>query len=146
MNGAHIHLLLNHFPIIGLFFSFLILSLGVLRPNVGFVRAGLLIAIVSGIFALPTYLTGEPAEDIVKQTPWFSKPLVHEHEEAAEFAIWATEITAAAAAAGLFFSLKRNRIPKLLMIAIVVLNLFTLTVLARTNYLGGKITHVEIRE
>lgn len=146
MNGAHIHLLLNHFPLIGLFFSTVILGLGLFRSNKEFVHAGLLITAISGVLTLPTYLTGDPAEDVLKSTPGFSKSLVHEHEEAAEFAAWSIGITAVLAAAALFLSFKKNHIPKALMIAIVVLQLFSLVVLARVSNLGGKISHPEIRD
>ena len=34
MNDAHLHMLVNHFPIIGLFFGFLILLFGIIKVNV----------------------------------------------------------------------------------------------------------------
>lgn len=146
MNGAHLHLLLNHFPLIGLVFSILILALGLLRKYDGFVRSGLLIVVISGALAVPTYLTGEKAEKVIEHLPGFSEAILEEHEEAAEFAIWAISLTAVAAAAGLFFSIKRNRIPRPLIASIVALNLFSLVVIGRTNNLGGRISHSEIRD
>ena len=146
MNAAHIHLLLNHFPIIGWFFSFLLLAVGVYRKNKDFIRAALLITAVTGVIAVPTYLTGEPAEDSLKSAPNFVEDIAEEHEEAAEFAIWTICITAVASAIGLYFSIKKDQIPKPLFIAIVLLQLFTFTVIARTNYLGGQINHTEIRK
>lgn len=146
MNGAHLHLLLNHFPMIGLVFSILILGLGLIRKSDEVIRSGLLIAFISGALAIPTFLTGEPAEKIIEHSPGFSETLLEAHEEAAEFAVWVMGMTAIAAVAGLFYSVKKNRIPRLLMSSIVSLNIFSLVVIGRTNNLGGKISHPEIRD
>jgi hypothetical protein len=82
----------------------------------------------------------------LKSNPAFTgKNLIHEHEEAAEFAIWFSSLTALVSAAGLYYSVKKGRIPKPLIIAIVILHIHILTVLARTNYLGGQISHPEVR-
>lgn len=145
MSGAHLHLLLNHFPIAGLLFSILILALGLWRGNTGFIRAGLLISAISGVLALATYLTGEPAEKVIEHLPGFLENLVEEHEEAAWYAVWTMGFTGLASATALFLSVKKGRIPKPLMILVVILSLFTFTVIARTNYLGGQISHSEIR-
>lgn len=145
MSPAHLHLILNHFPLIGFVFSILVLAVGLWRANQDFLRAGFLIIVVSGLFAIPTFLTGEPAEDMLEKSPGFSKELVEEHEKAADFALTFVEITAVAALASLVLSIKKGRAPKALVIATTVLNIFTLTVIARTNYLGGQISHPEIR-
>lgn len=131
---------------IGLVFSIIILGLGLIRKSEDFIRSSLLVAFISGALAIPTYLTGEPAEKVIEHSPGFSEALLEKHEEAAEFAVWAMGITAVAAAAGLFFSFKKNQIPKPLMISILTLNLFSLVVIGRTNNLGGKISHPEIRD
>jgi len=147
MNGAHIHLMFNHFPLIGFVFSFLVLLLGLVRANESVVRVGFLIILVSGLLTVPTYLSGEEAEDIVEKLPTVSKEWLEEHEAAAGYAIWAIGITTAAAAAGLYLSTrKKAKTPKPVLVAVTLLNLFSLTVIARTNYLGGPITHSEIRD
>ena len=139
------HLLLNHFPIVGLIFSFLVLCFGLIRSKKDFVQVALSLTVLSGALAIPTYLTGEPAEDVIKNLPVFSESIVEEHEKAGLFAVWAMVISAVASATGLFFSIKKNEIPKKLVIVIVVLHVWALSVVARTNYLGGKISHTEVR-
>jgi uncharacterized membrane protein len=146
MTGAHLHLLINHFPVIGLIFAIILLILAYLKPTDGYLRSALVILVVAGALAVPTYFSGEPAEDTIEKLSSFSKPLVHEHEEAGEFAIIFMSITGLLAAAALYFSFKTGKIPKALLIGVVALTLFTLTVVARTNYLGGKIGHVELRD
>lgn len=146
INGAHIHLILNHFPLIGLFFSILIVGIGLYRSNESILRAGLLIAFIAGFLAIPTFLSGEPAEEVIEKMAGFSEHLVEEHEDAALFAVWTMGLTGVLAGLGLFFSLKKGYLPKPLKIAIVAIGLFTMTVVGRTNYLGGQISHPEIRD
>jgi uncharacterized membrane protein len=145
MSAPHLHLLLNHFPLATLLFGFGILVLSRIQRNESVTRVALGLLILGGFAAGGTFLTGEPAEDALKHYPTFSEKIVHEHELAAGFGLWSTVITACAAAGGLYFSMKKGAVPKAFMIFIFVLNFWALTVLARTNYLGGQISHPEIR-
>lgn len=145
MNAAHLHLILNHFPLVGFVFSFLILALGLFRSNESYVRVGLLIILVSVLFAVPTYLAGEPAEEIIEKLPGFSEKLVEAHEEAAELAIWFIGITALAAGAALWLSNKKTVSTKVILRLVLVLNFISLLLIARTSNLGGKISHPEVR-
>ncbi len=145
-NGAHLHLLLNHIPLVGLFFSFLFLLFGRIRPNESIVRGGLFIALVSGIFGVLTFLTGEPAEEVIEHLPNFLESLLHEHEEAAEIAIWGIAILTLASCLGMWLSLKYHTLSKFLLNTILTMNFVTLILIGRTSNLGGKINHPEIRE
>lgn len=145
MNLAHLHLLLNHFPIATMLFGFVILMVARFRRNETITRVALCILVVGAFAGLGAFFTGDPAEDVIKSRPGFAEDLVHEHEEAADFGLWATIITGCVAAAALYFSTKKKGIPKWLMIALIIINIWALTVLARVNYLGGQISHPEIR-
>jgi hypothetical protein len=109
------------------------------------VRVGLLIILVSVLFAVPTYLAGEPAEEIIEKLPGFSEKLVEAHEEAAELAIWFIGITALAAGAALWLSNKKTVSTKVILRLVLVLNFISLLLIARTSNLGGKISHPEVR-
>lgn len=146
MNGAHIHLLLNHFPFIGLFFALFFLAFALVRRNETVLRAGLFLLLAAGLFTAPSYLSGEPAEEIVEKLPTFSEHLVEEHEEAAEFAIWAVGATALLSALALFLSLKKGSTPRSLAATVTAATLFSLIIIGRTNNLGGKISHSELRD
>ncbi len=145
MDAAHIHLMLNHFPLVGFFFSFLILAFGVFRKNESFVRVGLCLIMLSGLFAIGTYLTGEPAEKIIEHSAGFSEEIVEAHEEAAEFVIWLIVATSLLSATALYFSLFKKGIPKILNYGILALAGISIVATARTNNLGGKISHPELR-
>lgn len=145
MNGAQIHLLLNHFPLSALLFAFFILAFGKFRKNNTAVQIGLCLLIAGGLAVIGTYLTGEEAEEVIENVPGFAKDIVHEHELAAKFGLIWTLVTAGLAALALFMMKTKNRLPNWLLNSVLILNLFTLTVLARTNHLGGQVTHSEIR-
>ena len=147
MNIAHLHLLLNHFPIATLLFGFFILLFGRVRRDEGVIRVGFGVLVVGGFVAAAAYFTGDPAEDVLKAfaPSSFPKSFVSEHAQAAVFGLWSTIITACAAAAGLFLSMKKGAVSNRYLILVFVINFWALTVVARVNYLGGLISHPEIR-
>jgi hypothetical protein len=146
MNGAHLHLMLNHFPLTGFVFSFIILSLGFFRRNDAFVRTGLIVAVLSGALAVPTYFSGDPAEDVIKNSAVFSESRVEAHEEAAEFAIWLIELTALSAAFSYYALSQKKNFAKKALAVTFALNVVALGAIARVNNLGGQISHPEIRD
>lgn len=145
MNAAHIHLLLNHFPLVGFVFSFLILALGLYLSDESYIRAGLLVILIAGFLAVPTYLTGEPAEEVIEKLPAFSEKIVETHEEAAELAILFISLTTLAAGGALWMSIKRKVASKVVLKFVLALNFVSLVLIGQTNNLGGKISHTEIR-
>ena len=58
MNQAHLHLLLNHLPILGALFGLLILAGGFLLKYDTVKRTALGLFVLSAILAIPAYLTG----------------------------------------------------------------------------------------
>lgn len=144
MNGAHIHLMLNHFPLIGFVFSFVFLSWGLFRSSRSFLHAGLAVLLISSAIAIPSYLTGEGAEDVLKKRPGFSEKYVEAHESAAELALWSIGLTAAGALVAWRIS-SRSKDSTGVFVAILALNLVSLVLIGRVNNLGGEISHPEIR-
>jgi uncharacterized membrane protein len=84
MNAGHIHLILNHAPIFGVFVGAIIFGVGMFRRNNTLEKTGLITFIVTGIATLPTYFTGEGAEEAAERFKDSSHDMIHEHEELAE--------------------------------------------------------------
>ena len=145
MNGAQFHLVLNHFPIVTFLLSVFLLIWAWKSKSPDLKKAGLLFVIFGAVFLVFTFLTGEPAEDVLKNLPGFSKSLVHEHEEAAEFALIFGCISGAFALATLYFMKVKQKLAHPAFLAVIFLTLFTCTVFLRTAHLGGLIKHDEIR-
>ena len=145
MNGAQLHLALNHFPIILSFVAVAISCWGLLCKNAEIKKVGLSLIIATSVFAGIAFLTGEPAEEVLEKWPSFSKELVHEHEEAGEAALIISIAAGVFAIATVILNKKRSSIAHyafLLSLAIATLSVFAFL---RTGHLGGIIKHEEIR-
>lgn len=146
MNGAQLHLALNHFPVVLSFVSLGLLFWGWRKNSSDLKKAGLTLVVVGAAFAAIAYLSGDPAEDILKSFPGFAKDLVHEHEEAAEFALITNGILAFGAIIALYFKGRKPKVALRLFLAILGLNFLSCAIYLRTAHLGGLIHHEEIRE
>lgn len=144
MNLTHLHLLLNHFPIIGTLIGSSIILCGIIRKQQQAKSIGAAIILVMAIIAIPVFLTGEPAEETVEHLQGISKSLIHDHEEAAELALWIMEIAGLFSLLSLFFQIKKSSIANNLFIITFVLTLISFGLMARTGYLGGQIRHTEL--
>lgn len=145
MNGAQLHLAINHFPIVASFLTLLLLAWGWLSKSSELKKVALAFVILGAVFAGAAYLTGEPAEHILEKFPGFSKNLVHEHEEAAEFALIISCLSGLVAIAALYFSKSNQKIFRYAFFAVAALTLLSCAVFLRTAHLGGLIKHDEIR-
>ncbi|MBJ6108114.1 hypothetical protein JAO73_03760 [Hymenobacter sp. BT523] len=146
MNQAHLHLLVNHLPIMGSLFSAVLLGAGLVQRNASLIKAGLVAVLAAGVLCLPTQLTGEGAAAIVQDLPRVSRALIQTHAGAAELGFWVLETAAALALFGLL--LLKQASPRAVLVAWAALAVAAagFGLLARAGYLGGLIRHTEIRE
>ena len=148
MNEAHLHLLLNHFPIIGTLFGVVFLAYGFFMKNKSLLHAGLLTLFLMALLAIPTQLTGEGAEEAVEELG-VDHDVIHEHEEAAELAIWFMSGLGLLALATLLISRRtsgRDTVLQGLYVATLILSVVVFVMMARVGNLGGEIRHTEVRE
>lgn len=87
MNAAQIHLGLNHLPVVSMLIGALVLLAGHALRQPPVRMTALAILIFAGLSSVPTFLSGEPSEDLIEDRPGISKKMIHEHEEAADFAL-----------------------------------------------------------
>lgn len=144
MNTAHLHLLLNHFPIIGTLIGSGLLVWGLTRKQDNTKSAGALILLLMAIIAVAVYLTGEPAEDSVEKLPGVSETMIELHEEAATWAIWLMSITGVVSFLAILSAWRNRLIAQRAFVMAFVLSLITFGAMARTGYYGGQIRHTEI--
>lgn len=79
----HIHILINHFPVILAVMGALVALFGVVRSRRGvwlYATASLTLAAIT---VIPTYFTGEPAEHGLGKAWYLSRASIHSHEDAA---------------------------------------------------------------
>ena len=145
MDSTHLHLLLNHFPIIGTIIGSGIMAYGYFTQSESTKKAALWTWVAMALCAIPVFLTGEPAEEMVEGLPGVSEALIGEHEEAAELAIWVMEALGLLSLLALFLRFKEASTGKLILGITFALSIVTFGLMARTGYLGGQIRHTEIR-
>ena len=144
MNLTHMHLVLNHIPIIGIPVAVIFLFYGYWFRNIILQRFSLQVLFVLCLIILPVYFTGEPAEHRVEKLPEVSESLIENHEEAAESVLILTLLTVGASLAALYFRKNESR-NRQLVLASIVFAVMTVGTLGYTANLGGKIRHTEIR-
>jgi hypothetical protein len=144
MNTAHVHLLLNHLPVMGTVIGILLLALARIRRSDELLRASLGLYVLLAASAVVVYLTGDGAEDLVERLPDVSKPLIEQHEEAALAATIALGIYGVAGAIALIVA-RGRALPRWAASAALVLALIPGGLMAWTANLGGQIRHSEIR-
>lgn len=143
MNPTHIHLLLNHFPIVGTLIGSAILLYSIIKKQDTGKITGASVIVIMAIIAIPVLLTGEPAEESVEHLSGISKALIHDHEEASEKAFWLMEITGVFSLfAIVLYKIKSAFAPKAFLVAFIF-SVITFFAMAWAGNLGGKIRHPE---
>lgn len=145
MNSTHIHLLLNHFPIIGTLIGTILLSYGIWKKQKNLQHIAASIVFVMALIAIPVFLTGEPAEESVENLPGINETLIEDHEESAEIAFWFMMAAGAVSLISLLLHWTQNSNSHKMIVTTLLLCLVTSAMMIRTGYLGGQIRHTEIR-
>lgn len=144
MDATHIHLLLNHFPIIGTLIGTAVMFWGLLRSQKTVKAVASVIIVAMTLMAVPVYLTGEPTEERVENLPGFSETYIEEHEDAAKTAMIAMVVAGIAALAALIMQYRSSsKIPFVVAMGLAILACATM---ALTGYYGGQIRHSELRQ
>lgn len=145
MNDAHLHMIFNHFPIIGSIFGFAILLTGTFLKNKSVQHTAYIVLLVSAILGLLTMRTGEGAEEITEGLG-IDHHIIHEHEEIAEKFAILLYLTGAVAGLSLITSIRNHPKAKVFTMITLILSLCCSVLSARVGTSGGEIRHTEIRE
>src|ERR687891_211232 len=81
MSFTHLHLLLNHVPVVGTFMVTALLALAFARRSSELTKASLAGLVGLAAIAVVVYFTGEPAEEAIENLPGFSEAVTERHEE-----------------------------------------------------------------
>lgn len=144
-NGAQVHLLLNHLPILGIPFSTALLLYGLWRKNLEIQKLSMGALVLVGLLTIPAFLSGEAAEEVVENVAGVSEAMIEEHEEFSEISFWFLEGLAVVALAGLVYFREPRKLPKWLPVLILAGMFVGSGLMAWTGHLGGQINHPEIR-
>ncbi len=145
MNQAHLHMVFNHFPIIGLFFGTGVLVYGIFKKQILLVNAAYVMFIFCMIMAKATMMTGEGAEEIVEELG-ISHDIIHEHEELAEKYMKVLYALGLLSIAGLVANTQKHAKASWVSYLALVLALAGVVFSKFVGTSGGEIRHTEIRE
>lgn len=146
MNEAHLHMVVNHFPIIGTILAIGILIAGLLSKNRSITNTSYVLFVIGAIFGILSMNTGEGAEELVEEMPGIGWKIIHEHEELAEKMALLLDILGVLSLVGFYFQYKKNAKEKLVSYIILLIGIASLFVIQKVGTSGGEIRHTEIRK
>jgi uncharacterized membrane protein len=145
MNEAHLHMVFNHFPIIGTLFGLGILVFGFFTKNNTLKNTAYILFIIAAVFGFLSMSTGEGAEELVEDLPNVGHDIIHEHEEIAEKFILFMYATGIFSILALFTSVKKHIFAKMTSIITLLLAIVTFALATKVGTTGGEVRHTEIR-
>jgi uncharacterized membrane protein len=145
LNLAHVHLLLNHFPTIGMIFGLGLFVVAILAKSDHLKSASLVIFFAIALLSIPTFASGTAAGLALSKNSDVSKTMVDTHETAAFEALGVMELTGALAWLGLWQRRRLSHFPRGTVAAVLLAGLVTFGLMARAADIGGEIRHAEIR-
>jgi uncharacterized membrane protein len=145
MKEAHLHMVVNHFPIIGTIFGLGILITGIILKNNTLKSTAYALFVIAAIFAALSMATGEGAEELVEEMPSIGHEIIHEHEEMAEKLAIVLYALGVISLIGLFMNYKNKANAKFVSYIAVVVAVIGVFFAQQTGTTGGEIRHTEIR-
>jgi uncharacterized membrane protein len=145
MNWAYLHVIINHFPIVGVIIGTLLLIAGMIFKNEGIKISGLGTLVFAALMAVIVDLTGDPAKEAVKGLPDFVQSLISRHEDIASVALFLLIPAGLLAALTLYSIYKKERSVRFLLIITLVLSLVSCAAMGYVGRTGGQIRHTEFR-
>jgi hypothetical protein len=144
MNAAFVHLTVNHIPVIGIPVGTLLLVWGLARRSQDLSRAALVIWIGVVLCSFVAWKSGGSAGHLIRGWPGIERRTVHEHAEAADWAVRSATVLGILSLVGLWLTRNSKAVPKA-MSALLILGGFGLSGwFAYVSHLGGLIRHPEI--
>lgn len=144
MNPAHVHLLLNHIPVVGIWLG-IVLYLVAMTKKPEWRSLSLWVFVLMAVASIPVYLSGEPAEEFLHEFPGISHAHIEAHEEAAVPAFILMLVLGAVALGGWMRFRVAEQWPRSYSALVLVIALAAGGMIGWTARLGAQIRHPEIR-
>jgi hypothetical protein len=146
MTPAHLHVILNHIPVIGVPIGAALLVYAFIRRSEEVKRASLLVFIIIALITVPTFLAGKAAEQEVEHLPGVSEEIIERHEEAATIGLIGTSLLGVLALGAFGWSLLSGRLATPVTALVLLVSLGVAGWLGRVANLGGQVRHTEFRD
>ena len=146
MNGAHLHLIVNHVSLFALGMGTVVLAISMKRKSTDLRVFATALFVIAAVFAWITTETGEQAEDVLKALGGDVESFIEAHEQAAIWALRSSFLVGILALVMEWAARKKQSWLKPLQWALLLFAVHGCTVFAVTAFHGGKIRHTEIRD
>ncbi|HET9449301.1 MAG TPA: hypothetical protein VFO83_00375 [Aggregicoccus sp.] len=143
-SGVHLHLLVNHAPILGAFFALVLLLVSLVAAPDVLRRTAFVVLVATGIAAALANFSGEPAEEAVEGLPGVLESIIHEHEELGEASFIGAALLGVLAL-GALLRWRRVPVPRNAALVLLLGSAVVSVLMAYTGLLGGRIRHTEVR-
>lgn len=144
MDELQIHLFFNHAPIIGVMVATLVVIIGIVTKQVAVRTTGLALYVIFALTIIPTYVSGEGAEERVENIAGINDTSIELHEDMAIVSLWATLVAAVLAGASYLAQMRTHRAARALTVAFVVVALAANVHVGLTAHEGGKIRRPDL--
>jgi hypothetical protein len=145
MSAAHLHLALNHIPVLGTLLGATVLAYGLGRGYEAVQRVGLVLLVVAGGGALAVYWTGGAAEEVVEGLAGVSHEAIEAHEAWGWYALLTGIGSGGAAFVALIVRSMGRRVTPWGHVVVLGLALLSSGAMMYTANLGGQVHHPELR-
>ena len=144
--GPHLHIVLNHFPLIGSIFVLGLLIASVYMKNDDMRRVSLILFVVLGLLAIPTYITGAAAGWAYQGRPEMSTQILDAHRDAGLLAFIFLGLTGTASWLVLWRERRYGRASDAGLYTVLALGIVALLTIVEAGSLGGTVIRPELRE
>jgi len=145
MNAAHFHLVVNHLPIIFPIVGIIVLLTGLLIKSDPVKRTAYLIFIIGSLASVAAMVSGEGAEDVVKNISGVTESFIERHEEKAKLFSILTYFLGGLSLIGLWVNFRQKSFSNIIAIAVLIFAFVVIYFGKLTGTSGGEIRHTEIR-
>lgn len=150
---SHAHIIVNHFPTVGVTLSLVLFVAGLALKNDGLKRIGLVFFAICGVLGAPTYVTGAAAMWALKDCTGactgvggtISQAAINAHRDLALLSLFGLGFTGVTAYLELWRYRYLKRFSNTMLYAVLTFAVITLGIMAETGHRGGQINHPEIR-
>ncbi len=144
MDGTHLHLLVNHVPVLGAFGAVALLLVSFFYGGAVLERAALVLLVVVGVAAGAAKFSGEPAEDTVRGLPGVTRDAIEEHADLGDNAFIGAAVLALLSL-GALIRWRQTPLPRGVTLSVLGGAVVLSGTMAYVGLLGGQIRHTEVR-
>ncbi|MCE7938450.1 hypothetical protein DCC79_06290 [bacterium] len=145
MNAAHLHITINHFPVICVLLGILVLCIGHWRRSSEITMVALVLFVLAAVVTVPTYYSGRNSSRVIRGVEGVVRDITRAHSGAATWAYYVTLVLGLLAAWGLKQWRSAGDLTSRVRGLVWIVAILAATTLARASLTGGKVRHTEAR-